>query len=71
MRLNACVNEMGPFGPSKAIIKGKTPFTLAAMAQKEICLRDEIADPPGTNMLPIDRHGFAEDFVYFRTLCGV
>ena len=41
------------------------------MAKKEVCPRDEIADPPGTAMLPIDIHGFAEGLVLFRTLCGV
>ena len=41
------------------------------MAQKEVCPRDEIEDPPGTALLPIDRHGFAEGLVSFRTLCGV
>ena len=43
---------------------------LTAMARKEVCPRDEIADPPGTPLLPIDRRGFAEGFVYFRKLCG-
>ena len=37
------------------------------MAQKKVCPRDEmIADPPGTNVFPIDRHGFADGFVSFR-----
>ena len=44
---------------------------LKAMARKEVCPRDEIADPPGKTVLPIDRHGFAEGFMSFRTLCGV
>ena len=44
---------------------------LTAMAQKEVCPRDEIADPPGTNVFPVDRNGFAEGFVSFRKLCGV
>ena len=30
-----------------------------------------MVDPPGTAVLPIDRHGFAEGFESFRTLCGV
>ena len=38
------------------------------MVQKEVCPRDEIADFPGTNMLLIDRQGFAEGFVSFCTL---
>ena len=49
----------------------KAKHSLTAMAQKEVCPRDEIADPPGTAMLPIDKHGFAGGLVSFRTLCGV
>ena len=49
----------------------KAKHSLSAMAQNEVCLRDEIADPPGTAVLPIDRHGFAEGFVSFRTLCDM
>ena len=44
---------------------------LAAMAQNEVCPQDEIADPLGMNVFSIDRHGFAEVFVLFRTPCGV
>ena len=40
------------------------------MAKKEVCPRDEIADP-GTAVFPIDMHGFAEGLVSFRTLCGL
>ena len=60
---------MALFGPYNAVAKGKNSLT--AMAQTEVYPRDEIADPPGTAVLPIDRHGFAEGFVSFRTLCGV
>ena len=43
-----------------------------AMAQKEVCPRDEIAYPPGTAVLPIERHGFAEGLVSFCTLwCAI
>ena len=69
MRANVCVNEMALFGPVAAFVKGKTFLT--AMAEKEVCPRDEIADPPGTDVLPIDRHGFPEGLVSFRTLCRV
>ena len=69
MRLNVCIKEMAPFGPFAAIIKGKTPFDSDAI--KEVYPRDEIVDPPGTNVFPIDRDNFAEGFVYFRTLFGV
>ena len=41
------------------------------MTNKEVCPRDEIVDPPGPAVLPIDIHGFAEGLVFFRTLCGV
>ena len=41
------------------------------MAKKEVCPRDEIADPPGMAVLPIDTYGFGEGLVSFRTLCGV
>ena len=70
MRSNVCVNEMTLFGPFVSFVKGKTFFD-SDMAKKEVCLRDEIADPPGTAVLPIDRHGFAEGLVSFRALCGV
>ena len=40
------------------------------MAQKEVSPRDEIEDPPGTNVFCIDRHGFAEGFGSFCTLCS-
>ena len=49
----------------------KAKHSLTAMAQKEVCPRDEIADPLGTAVLPTDRHGFAEDLVSFCTLFGV
>ena len=40
------------------------------MAQKEVYPRDEIADPSGTTVLPIDRH-VAEGLVSFCTLSDV
>ena len=49
----------------------KAKHSFIVMAKKEVCPRDEIADAPGTAVLPIDIHGFAEDLVSFRTLCGV
>ena len=53
------------------LLLSKAKHSLTAMDQREVCSRDEIADPPGTAVLPMDRHGFAEDFVSFRTLCSV
>ena len=49
----------------------KAKHSLTAMAKKEVCPRDEIADPPGTAVLAIGIHGFAEGLVSFRTLCDV
>ena len=49
----------------------KAKHSLTAMAKKEVCPRDEIADLPGTAVLLIDIHGFAKGFVSVRTLCGV
>ena len=51
------------------VSKAKNPLT--PMAKEEVCPRDEIADPPGMAVLPIDIYGFDEGLVYFRTLCGV
>ena len=41
----------------------KVKHSLTAMGKKEVCPRDEIADLPGTAVLPIDTHGFAEGLV--------
>ena len=49
----------------------KAKYSLTAIAKKEVCLRDEIADPPGMAVVPIDTYGFGEGLVSFRTLCGV
>ena len=51
------------------VSKAKHPLT--PMAKEEVCPRDEIADPPGMAVLPIDIYGFDEGLVSFRTLCGV
>ena len=56
-------------GPLQLLSEAK--HSLAAMAKEEVCPQDDIADPPGTAVLPIGRHGFAEGLVCFRTLCGV
>ena len=49
--------------------KAKNPLT--PMAKEEVCPLDEIADPPGMAVLPIDIYGFDDGLVSFRTLCGV
>ena len=69
MRSNVCVNEIALFGPFAVFFKGK--YSLTVMAKKEVCPRDEIADPPGMAVLPIDTYGYGEGLVSFRTLCGV
>ena len=48
----------------------KAKHSLTAMTEKEVCPRNEIANLPGTAVLLIDIHGFAEGLVSFRTLCG-
>ena len=50
-------------------VKGKK--SADTHGEEEVCPRDEIADPPGMAVLPIDIYGFDEGLVYFRTLCGV
>ena len=49
----------------------KAKHSLTPMAKEEVCPRDEIADPLGMAVLPIDIYGFDEGLVSFRTLCGV
>ena len=63
MRLNVCVNEIALFGPCAAIVKSKTFFD--SDGSKEVCPRDEIVDPPGTTVLPIDRHVLLKVSFYF------
>ena len=58
-----CLGHLQPLSKAKH-------FT-TAMAKKEVCPRDEIADPPGMAVLPIDIYGFDAGLVSFRTLCGV
>ena len=58
-----CLGHLQPFSKAK--------YSLTAMAKNEVCPRDEIADPPGMAVLPIDTYGFGEGLVSVRTLCGV
>ena len=69
MRSSISVNEMALFGSFPPFVKAK--HSLTAMAKEEVCPRDEIADPPGMAVLPIDIYGFDEGLVSFRTPCGV
>ena len=52
-----CLGHLQPLSKAKH-------FT-TAMAKKEVCPRDEIADPPGMAVLPIDIHGFDAGLVSF------
>ena len=58
-----CLGHLQPLSKAK--------HSTTAMAKKEVCPRDEIADPPGIAVLPIDIYGFDAGLVSFRTLCGV
>ena len=49
----------------------KAKHSLTAMAKEEVCSRDEIADPPGMAVLPIDIYDSDEGLVSFCILCGV
>ena len=49
----------------------KAKHSLTPKVNKKVCPRDEIADPPGMAVLPVDIYGFDEGLVSFRTLCGV
>ena len=69
MRLNVCVNEMAPFGPFAAIVKGC--ITLTVVVEMDASPQDEMANPQGMKMFAFERHGLPKDFVCFRTLCGV
>ena len=49
--------------------RAKRPLT--AMAQKEVCHRDEMVDPPGTKVFPTERHELRSRFCVFSYTCGV
>ena len=46
----------------------KAKHSLTPMAKEEVCPRDEIADPPGMAVLPIDIYGFDEGLMSFRSV---
>ena len=66
MRLNACFNEMAPFGPFAALSRA-----VAVMAEMEVSSKEEMTNPQGIKVFAVERHGLPEDFVYFPALCGV
>ena len=44
---------------------------VAAMAEMEVSLQEEVANPQGIKVFAVERHGLPENFVYFPALCGV
>ena len=70
MRSNVCVNEMALFAPFAAFVKGKT-FYDSDGEKGGLPTRRDSGPTRYTANIPIDRHGFAESLVSFRTLCGV
>ena len=64
MRSNVCVNEMAPFGPFAAFVKGKTFFDSHGEKGGLPTRRDSGPTRYGCA-------GFAEGLKSFRTLCGV
>ena len=58
-----CLGHLQPFSKARR--------SLTTMAKKEVCPRDETADPPGMAVLPIEIYSFDEGLVSFRILCGV
>ena len=69
MQSNISVNKMALFVSFPACVNGKT--FLDSHGERGGLPRDEIADPPGMAVIPIDIYGFDEGLVSFRTLCDV
>ena len=44
---------------------------VAVMAEMEVRLQEEMANPQGMQVFAVERHGLLEDFVSFPSLCGV
>ena len=44
---------------------------VVVMAEMEVSLQEELANPQGMKVFTVERHGLPEDFVSFRALCGV
>ena len=59
---------MALFGLFAALIKGCSSYDMAKM---EISPQEEMANPQGTKVFAVERHGLPEDFVSFPALCGV
>ena len=57
------------FGHLQLLSRAESPFTV--VAEMEVGPQDGMANPQGRKMFPVEKHGLPEDFVPFRTLCGV
>ena len=66
MRLNACFNEMVPFRPFAALLKGCSSYGRNGGQPKE-----EVTNPQGMKVFAVERPGLPEDFLSFPALCGV
>ena len=44
---------------------------VAAMVEMEVSPQEEMANPQGMKVFPVERPGLPGDFVYFPALCGV
>ena len=44
---------------------------VAVMAEMEVSLQEEMANPQEMKVFAVERHGLHEDFVSFASLCGV
>ena len=60
MRLNVCFDEIAPFEPFAAFVKGWST------SDRDGRNGDH---PQGTKMFGVERHGLPEDFVSFCALC--
>ena len=69
MWFNVCVNDMVPFGPFAAFIKGC--ITFYSSDRNEVNPQDNMAKPQGVKVFTVERYGLPEDFVHIRFLCDV
>ena len=73
--LKVAVNTIVPRSPFFAFCTPKSrPLQAKNKMRFKVCISEMALFEPyaaGTTVLPIDRHGFAEGFVSFRTLCVV